>query len=164
MTPDELRTFLADERENGFLSLGQIERTFALEFVASGSYIEAAEKAGIGRDRARRLLKDSHVACFINYLNQRKEHFSLIDVSFVEVQYLSLFAKLMGDDEIDLVDKEGTVSRVKKFHASEAVAALRDMAKISGHLKDDPSLVVINGVQLTEEQQAILNKALDERY
>lgn len=164
MRPDDLKSFLADERANGFLSLSQEQRLFAIEFTKCASHLEAADLAGIPRDKALRTLRDPLVACFINYLNQQKEHYSLIDASFIEVQYLGLFSKLMGEDDVRIMDKEGSVKTARVFHSSEAVGCLRDMAKISGHYKDDPSVVVNVATQLTEEQQALLDKALDERY
>lgn len=164
MNPADLKQFLVDERENGFLSLAQDKRIFALEFVKGATYLEAADAAGIHRNVAARVLRDPLTACFINYLNQQKEHYSLIDASFIEVTYLQLLSKLMGEEKVPMLDKEGSAMERKVFHSSEAVACLRDMAKISGHYKDDPSIIVAVQTKLTEEQQAILDKALDERY
>lgn len=164
MASGELSKFLAEQRENGFLDLDQNKRLFALEFVQTGSYVESAAKAGVASDTGRRWLKDPLVSCFINYLNQQKEHYSLIDASFVESQYLGLFAKLVGEEEVDIVDKDGLAIRRKKFHASEAVAALRDMAKISGHYKEDVSLNMKLTADLSEDQKQILDKLLDGKF
>lgn len=164
MNPADLKQFLVDERANGFLNLAQDKRAFALAFVSGASYLEAADEAGIHRTSAARTLRDPLVACFINYLNQQKEHYSLIDASFIEVQYLQLFAKLNGEIEVPLLDKEGNAMSRKVFHSSEAVTALRDMAKISGHYKDDPSILVQVQTALTEEQKAVLDKALNDSY
>lgn len=162
MRSQELNAYLAEQRENGFLGLAQDKRLFGLTFVETGSYIQASDKAQVSRETGKRWLTDPLVSCFINYLNQQKEHYSLIDASFVESQYLSLFAKLMGEDEVDMVDKEGFPMSRKKFHASEAVAALRDMAKISGHYKEDNSLNIKITSDLTEDQKRLLDKALDD--
>jgi len=164
LTPSDLKQFLVDNRENGFLSLTQAQRVFGLEFTKGATYLEAAETAGIHKSQAARTLRDPLVACFINYLNQQKEHYSLIDASFIEVTYLTLLSKLMGEEEVPMIDREGTAMLRKVFHSSEAVALLRDMAKISGHYKDDPSIILNVQTQLTEEQRMILDKALDERF
>lgn len=164
MNPADLKQFLVDERENGFLSLDQSKRLFALAFTQGYTYLEAADEAGIHRTSAARTLRDPLVACFINYLNQQKEHYSLIDASFIEVQYLQMLSKLMGEEEVPMLDKEGTPMMRKVFHSSEAVALLRDMAKISGHYKDDPSIIVNVATNLTEEQKTILDAALDAKY
>lgn len=164
MPASELNSFLAEQRENGFVSLSQKKRLFALEFIQSGSYLEAATAAEIEAPQAKRWLKDPLVSAFINYLNQQKEHYSLIDASFVEVQYLTLFTKLIGEEEVPLVDKDGIAYSAKKFHSSDAVACLRDLAKVSGHFKEDPAVrVQVEGL-LTEEQRAILNQKLDEHF
>ncbi|MNO38270.1 hypothetical protein D3C76_283710 [compost metagenome] len=164
LTPSDLKQLLVDNRENGFLSLNQAQRVFGLEFAKGATYLEAADTAGIHRSQAARTLRDPLVACFINYLNQQKEHYSLIDASFIEVTYLTLLSKLMGEEEVPMLDKEGAPMSRKVFHSSEAVALLRDMAKISGHYKDDPSIIVNVQTKLTEEQQLLLDKVLDERY
>lgn len=163
MSTDELRSFLAEQRENGFADLDVKKRAFGLEFVQTGSYIEASNAAGIDSRTGSRYLRDPLVAAFIQYLNQQKEHYSLIDASFVESQYLTLLAKLLGEEEVPFVNKDGTVVKVKKFHSSEAVAALRDMAKISGHYKDDTN-INIQVTSLTDEQRRLLNEKLDSAY
>ena len=163
MTQDELRSFLADQRENGFLALGQDKRLFALNFVETGSYAMASEAAMVVKDTGRRWLRDPLVSAFIAYLNQQKEHYSLIDASFVESQYLVLLAKLLGEEEVPMVNKDGAQFSAKKFHSSEAVAALRDMAKISGHYKED-STVNVHVTNLTDDQRRILNEKLDANY
>lgn len=164
MKSAELSAFLAEQRENGFLALAQDKRLFALTFVETGSYVQASAAAGIQKETGKRWMTDPLVSCFINYLNQQKEHYSLIDASFVESQYLALFAKLIGEDEVDIVDKDGCAVQRRKFHASEAVAALRDMAKISGHYKEDNSLNIKITSDLTEEQRKLLDQALDGKY
>lgn len=164
MKSAELSAYLAEQRENGFIGLDQTKRLFALEFVQTGSHIKSSETAGIDRETGKRWLRDPLVSCFINYLNQQKEHYSLIDASFVEAQYLNLFSKLIGEEEVDMVDKDGCAITRRKFHASEAVAALRDMAKISGHYKDDASLNIRLVTELSEDQKQLLDKMLDGKY
>src|SRR5690554_4796786 len=164
MSSSELSVFLAEQRENGFQALPQDKRLFGLTFVETGSYVQASEAAGVQRETGKRWLRDPLVSCFINYLNQRKEHYSLIDASFVESQYLALFAKLVGEDEVEIIDKDGNQLSRRKFHASEAVAALRDMAKISGHYKEDNSISIKIEAALSEEQKKLLDKALDDQY
>lgn len=165
MTPAELSSFLAEQRENGFQGLPQKHRLFALEFSQSGSYIDASKKAEIGKETGRNLLRDPLVTCFINYLNQQKEHYTLIDAGFIESQYLQLFAKLTGEEEVPVVDKNtGAQLYRHEFNGPAAVSALRDMAKISGHYKEDGTLRVELGVSLNEDQKRLLDKALDELY
>lgn len=164
MTADEQRLYLEEQRQNGFLDLPQDKRAFALEFVQSGSYVEASNAVGIQTGTGRRWLRDPLVASFIQYLNQQKEHYSLIDAGFIETQYLVLLGKLLGEEAVPMADKEGVVFQAKKFHASEAVSCLRDLAKISGHYKEEGSTVNVQVTNLTEEQRRILNEKLDANY
>ena len=164
MSPSELNSYLHEQRENGFTGLSQQKRLFALRFIEACSYVEAAEAADITPETGRRWLRDPLVSCFINYLNQQKEHYSLIDAGFIETQYLRLFAKLTGEEAVPFVNREGIESQVKRFDGAGAVAALRDMAKISGHYKEDPKVKVEIGTVLSEEQKKMLDDMLESNY
>lgn len=164
MTADEQKQFLSEERENGFPRLEQTKRAFALEFVATGSIAEAAGVAGVTNDTGRRWLKDQHVAAFIHYLNQQQEHYSLINASFIETQYLGLLGKLLGDEEVAILDKEGIQRYGKKFDGAGAVSCLRDLAKISGHYKEDGNTINVQVTTLTDEQKRFLDEKLNSAY
>lgn len=165
MTPEQLRSFLAEERENGFLHLDQDGRLFAIEFTRCGSVPEAADAVKISRERAKRMIRDPLVRNFINYLNQQKEHYSLIDASFIETQYLELLAMVLGKEDVAMVNKDGMTFTARAFDGNVARGVLQDLAKISGNFKDDPSVVINqNNVNLSDSQKAALDKLLDADY
>jgi len=164
MTAEEQRLYLDEQRQNGFLDLPQDKRAFALEFIQTGSYIEASKSAEIQTATGRRWLRDPLVAAFIQYLNQQKEHYSLIDAGFIETQYLVLLGKLLGEESVPMVTSDGASYSAKKFHSSEAVGCLRDLAKISGHYKEEGATVNVQVTNLTDEQRQLLNSKLDENY
>lgn len=164
-----LKSWLEANRLNGFADLPQADRLFALEYVKSGDRFAAAKKAGIAVNQSLRRLREPLVIEFIKYLNEQKQHYSLIDASFIEVQYLTLYGRLMGEEEVAVLDKEGFVTMRHKFHASESVAALRDMAKMAGVVKGDGPEVNVNfgqqaPAQLTPLQRSILDRALDDEF
>lgn len=166
--PTGLKSWLENNRLNGFADLPQAERLFALEYTKTGDRFEAGRVSGIAANRTLRTLREPLVQEFIQYLNEQKQHYSLIDASFIEVQYLTLYGRLMGEEEVAVLDKEGFVQMRHKFHASESVSALRDMAKMAGVYKDDPAVNVnINGVgpaELTADQKDTLDKVLDGKF
>lgn len=168
---DGLKDLLASNRLNGFADLPAKHRLFALEYFKEPNHYKAAEAADIGRASAIRTLRDPLVQEFLKYLREKQEHYTLIDKSFIEVQYLTLYGKLLGEDEVPMVDKDGCAFKAKKFHASEAVSALRDMAKSVEFFKDEGAKVNVSvgvnnfaTVDLTDEQKAILDAALNEQY
>ena len=166
--PLELKAYLAEQRATGFPDLSSQHRQFCYEYVANYDIYEAADSADIGRTAARRTFAMPMVQEFIQYLNEEKQHYSLISAAFVEAQYLNLYGKLIGAEEINMI-VDGSQICGKKFHGSEAVAALRDMAKSTGFYKEEPKAnvsvsVSVNDVKLTNEQKAILDKALDSSY
>lgn len=164
MTADEQRLFLAEQRENGFLALDQSKRAFALEFIQSGSIAESAAVAGVTPTTGRRWAKDPLVSAFINYLNQQKEHYSLIDSSFIETQYLGLLGKLLGEEPVAMVSKDGAAFEARRFDGAAAVSCLRDLAKITGLYREEGTTVNVQVTNLTEEQRRMLNEKLDASY
>lgn len=134
--PEDLKKFLEKNRQNGFLDLQDQHKQFAQEFLRCYSHLQAADAAQIPRSIAMRVLNDPLVQCFLTYLREKKETYTLIDTAFVESQYLSLYGKLIGEEEVPMVDKDGVCFQGKKFHASEAVSALRDMAKSTKFFKE----------------------------
>lgn len=164
MTADELKLFLSEERESGFQRLDQKKRAFALDFIQTGSAPKSADAAGIAPDTGRRWLKDPHVAAFIHYLNQQQEHYSLINASFIETQYLSLLGKVLGEEPVAMVDKDGVAFSARKFDGSAAVSCLRDLAKISGHYKEDGNTINVQVTTLTEAQKKFLDEKLNSEY
>lgn len=134
--PEDLKNWLEQNRQNGFADLSPQHRSFCYEYLRTYNHHQAAEEVGVPKVMALRTLKNPLVQAFIAYLNQKKEHFTLIDAAFIEVQYLSLYSKLIGEEEVPLQDKNGDMFLAKKFHASESVSALRDMAKSTKFFKE----------------------------
>lgn len=168
LNPNDYVTFLDQNRANGFADLPAKHRLFALEYIKVYDHRSAAVVAGFDADKGIRLLREPLVAEFIADLRQKKEHVSLIDAAFIEVQYLNVLGKLLGEEDIAMVDSDGISRTGRRFHASETVSALRDMAKIAGLHKADGASVNVNvnlgAVNLTAEQKALLDKALDSSY
>lgn len=166
-----LKEHLESNRLNGFADLPANHRIFALEYFKEPDRFKAAEVAGIAKSGALRVLRDPLVQEFLKYLRDKQEHYTLIDKGFIEVQYLNLFGKLIGEEDVQMVDKDGVAFTAKKFHASEAVSALRDMAKSINFFGDESPKLSVNvgvnnfaNVELTDEQKAILDAALDAKY
>lgn len=134
--PEELKSWLEQNRQNGFLDLDDQKKAFVYKYMTHYSHREAATEVGFNAGQGFHILREPLVQAFMAYLQQKKENYTLIDSSFIEVQYLRLYGKLLGEEEVDMVDKNGTHFRGKKFHAAEAVSALRDMAKSTKFFKE----------------------------
>jgi hypothetical protein len=142
---------------------------FCYEYITTYNIYEAADAASIARTVARRTFQKPLVQEFIQYLNAEKQHYSLISAAFIESQYLSLYGRLLGEEQINTLDKDGNEISVLKFHGPEAVSALRDMARSTGFYKEEPKTAVnvhvsLNDVKLTNDQKAVLDAALDASY
>lgn len=120
-----------------------LERAFAMEYVSNGyNHIKAAESIGLNRSKGIRLVKNPIVQLLIKELQDKQHTLSLVTNEFVMTCYMRLLPKLMGEDDIPQVvmnrDSGDTDTvDIKKFHAAETVAVLRDMAKMVGDYNID---------------------------
>ena len=131
---------LSRGQNNDFIDLAPEHRLFCLEYVANGyDKKAAAQVADISVAVANRLLRTPLPRGFIARLQDEKVFSSLITRQFVEEMYMSLVPKITGKKEVNLVSASGESFRAKKFHSSESVSLVRDMAKISGLLEEKQS-------------------------
>ena len=163
MKQEDYELWLKTQVDSGFPELSLAARQFAIEMIECRDHLLAADLAQIPRNQAMKMWRHPLVQAFMAYLNEKRTNYSLIDSSFIEVQYLSLFNKLMGNEEVPMVDKDGTAISRKKFHASEAVAALGAMAKAVDffgdskpirleHTGKDGAPIQTQNVRLTREE------------
>lgn len=167
-----LEQFLESNRLNGFMDLDLKARSFILEYVQTHNRNAAAQAVDISKDQGTRILQDPLGREFLKYVQGKRQHYSLVNAAFIEIQQLDLLTKLLGEEEVPMVDKDGRPYQAKKFHSSEAVALLRDMSKSAG-LIDDTRIKINNvnntsssatNVELTDDQKKILDQVLDGKF
>lgn len=117
-------------RKGGWKELDTTRRAFAYKYIESYDHCEAAQEIGFTRATGLKLLRDPITAAFISDLQETMGERSIIKRDFINVQWMKLMPKLMGEEEVMLgVDKDGMQQEGYKFHAGEATRALTELSK-----------------------------------
>lgn len=117
-------------RKSHWSELDAKRKAFAYKYIESYDHYAAAQAAGFSRSSGLSLLRDPLVVGFIDDLQRVMGERSIITRDFINVQWMKLLPKLMGEEEVMLgVDKDGMQQEGYKFHAGEAVRAVTELSK-----------------------------------
>lgn len=128
----ELQELITFNRENGWPDLSAESQLFAMAYVETYNMSDSAQAANISLVDARKLLRDPIFVSFVNDLQSHLNTRTVISKDFVHLQWLKLLPKLMGEEPVDMVDKNGEGYQERRFHASEAVSLVKELGKIVG--------------------------------
>lgn len=124
---------------NGWPDVKSVEKAFASEYVLSRDHREAAEIVGKTRSAGIKLLKNPLVNAYIAFLDSKVATRRLIDRAYVESEMLNLYYMAKGEDEVNLVDKDGTQFTAKEANLPVASKLLVEMAKSTKFYEDGSS-------------------------
>ena len=126
-------------REGGFVVLTPMERQFGMEFVVTGSTLDAlAKQFKLPMTDIRRMYNDPVVRAFISDLQAEVLQHKLVNEQWVEGQILKIWPQLLGEEPVPLVDKSGNAFSAKKLHSTEVTSILKhfggndDQKKLNG--------------------------------
>lgn len=119
-------SLIESARANGYLALDPIHRNVAIEFVVSGQSIAAlALSMGLTKNDVRKIINDPLTRAFIADLQAEVAQHKIINAAWVETQVLAVWPKLTGEEEVDIVGKDGSQIKAKKFHSAEVTSILK---------------------------------------
>ena len=149
-TQDDIQRNIA----NGFEDLTFQKRSFVRKYLETYDARKAAREVSLPVGKAHLVLREPLVDAFLAHLESHYVERSFLSKEMVLMEQLDTLEKLQGRQDIPMqhVDDEGRSYEGvgKKFHASETVALLRDLAKQSGaqvaetKTKDTGQKVIIN--------------------
>ena len=146
---EESLVLIERNRDSGWPDLPDQRKGFGYIYLSNGyNHREAAKKVGFSKNSGMKILREPLVSAFIQYLQEKHFTTSIITKQFVEDQYLQILPYLKGEEEIPIVNGQGGTANVKKFHASELTAVLRDLSKVTGYQKEDESNKNITNIQI----------------
>jgi hypothetical protein len=115
-----------DARRDGFVCLDPIERQFGMDFVVIGGSLKAiADHMEMPISVIKRMFNDPIVRAFIADLQAEVLQHRLINEQWVENQVMEVWPKLMGEETVPLIDKNGGNYLARKFHSAEVVSILK---------------------------------------
>ena len=126
--PDDFNALVEQNTKNGWKSLTPELRIFCYYYLEDYNHQNAAKRANI-KMSGMTALRNPLVNAMIAHLQEAMQQRSLIDADFVRVQWLNMLPKLMGEEEVAMVDKDGVSYMAKKFHAAESVRTLTELGK-----------------------------------
>lgn len=134
---DDLKKQIQENKLNGWADLTDAQQAFGMAYVETYQIKSSAESTGVPLAKASKWLRDPLMLEFINELQSHLNNRSVISKDFVNLQWLSLMPKLLGEEEVAMIDKDGDVFMAKKFHASESVSLLKELSKSTNFYQVD---------------------------
>lgn len=116
-------------RENAWADFDPKKRMFAYYYLENYNHRQAAERAGFDPKRGLAVSREPLVAALIADLQEQMQLRTTINSDFIRTKWLELLPKLMGEEEVHVVDKDGCSFKVKKFHSADATRALVELGK-----------------------------------
>ena len=126
---DELSELIAQNRLEGWPDLTDAQKLFGMTYIESYVINASAEVVGVSAATAGKWLREPLMIEFINDLQSHMSNRSVITKDFVNLQWLKLMPKLLGEEAVPMVNKDGAVFSARKFHASESVSLLKELSK-----------------------------------
>lgn len=120
---------IARNRENDWPDLDAQRKAFALFFVEDYNHKKAAEKAGFSSSKGSALLREPLLMAYINDCQKALAERSFINRDFVNLQWLKLLPKVMGDEAVSMVSKDGDEFLARKFDSAGAAKVLTELSK-----------------------------------
>ncbi len=120
---------IVTHRENAWADFDPRKRMFAYYYLENYNHRKAAERAGFPPQKGLALSREPLVAALIADLQEQMQLRTTINSDFIRTKWLELLPKLMGEEEVAMVDKEGCQFAAKKFHSADATRALVELGK-----------------------------------
>lgn len=149
---------IARNKREDWPDLTPEKRAFALVYVVNYSHRDAAISVGLPANRGINLIRDPLVAAFIKDIQDKDLIPNLITEDFVRTHMVNLLPKLLGEEEVSLIDKEGEEFSAKKFHAADAVSLLKELAKSTKFYEDGSGGGGGNNVNVNIDLSALLGE------
>lgn len=134
---EDLKNQIEANKNAGWFDLTDQQKMFGMAYVETYVIKSSAEAANVSPNTASKWLREPLILEFINELQSHLNNRSVITKDFVNLQWLKLMPKLMGEEEVAMVDKEGDEFMAKKFHSGEAVGLLKELSKATNFYEAD---------------------------
>lgn len=130
-------------RESGYVNLTPLQRQVAIEFATTGhTTLQIAKEMGQPHALVKGALGDLVVRAFISDLQQEIAQHKIINAAWVENQIITVWPQLIGEEEVNLVNRMGEQITAKKFHGPEVASILK-------HFSGNADQKKAGGVQVT---------------
>lgn len=126
-------------RKDGYRCLGPIETAVAIEFAVTGATLsEVARSLGRPLAEVKKAFGNPIARAFIADLQAEIAQHKVVNAAWVEQQILRVWPQLIGEEEVNMINKSGDQVYAKKFHGPEVASILKhfsgnaDQKKVGG--------------------------------
>lgn len=158
------RTPVEQARANGYECLSPVEKWVAIEFATSGTTLkELARRSQRPLAEIKQAFSDPIVRALINDLQNEIAQHKLINAAWVEQQVFAIWPQLIGEEDVNLVNKAGEQVTAKKFHAPEVASILKHFSGNADQKKAGGVNVQINfgDMGVTQNQPVAVDVVID---
>lgn len=120
---------IVSHRENAWADFDPKKRMFAYYYLEDYNHRRAADRAGFPPQKGLAISREPLVAALIADLQEQMQLRTTINADFIRTKWLEMLPKLMGEEEVAMVDKDGCQFAAKKFHSADATRALVELGK-----------------------------------
>jgi hypothetical protein len=135
-------------RENDWQDLVAQEKVFLHHWCSSFDLKKSAKTAKLTIAEATRLLKTPLAKAYVDWLTEGMLTGTVLNREWLELQWLENYSRLVGEETIPYVNRDGDMVMVKKYHASEVITALKEMSKLSGMYSESSTGIGTGGVTI----------------
>lgn len=129
----ELSTWLEYNRNYNWPDLPSQSKVLVHKVVENnGNITQASKVVGIGRSRAARILQDPLVGAYRDDMEAELRRDSLISRHWLELESIDLYEKMIGEQDIPMVTRDGDQIIAKSFNPSGANAAMKTLMVLGG--------------------------------
>lgn len=138
---------LEREEKLGFPSLNAKHKVVIERYTEDFDIKRTANARGITPYAVRKILLDPLANHFLEFIIRDYAETSVLRKEWVEMEWLNLYAQLVGETEVLILDSDGIQLKGKNFNGPSAVAALKqisDMVGLGAGVGKDAGGVVVN--------------------
>jgi phage terminase small subunit len=121
---------IARNRESDWPDLDSQRKAFAYFFLEDYNARNAAEKAGFNKNTGSKLLREPLLMAFVNDCQKTLGERSFVNRDFVTMKWLEMLPKVMGEEEIPIINnKDSYAFMAKQFDSAGAAKVLTELSK-----------------------------------
>lgn len=122
-------------------SLSSDEQAFVASYIENGySMASTAEALELGPAVVKSYWNKKQVRAAIAEVQSELDNIDFLNERWVKAQILRLLPKVLGEEAVPMVDKEGSASLAKKFFPAESINLIK-MVNDMGNVKDASKLL-----------------------
>jgi len=130
LNKEESEALILRNKAENWPDLPPQRKAFALRYIIDYDHRAAAKEVKLNETYDLKYIREPLTSAYIAYLQEESNISNVITNDFIRTQFLNLIPMLSGQVEVPMiVGTTGLQVEAKKFHASELISVLKELAK-----------------------------------